>query len=151
MHLLLGERRVQRPLYPVTSHPDSTGLIPHVRILLVDDQEDVLETLGALLESRGAHVVTSVTPEGALAFLSTRYIDVIVSDIAMPRLNGYEFLRRARELQNSRSTPAIAISALAGEPFEARVTEAGFSALLGKPVDTDELVGLIQKLVGPAG
>ena len=104
-------------------------------ILVVEDNADARDALRALLESDGHDVDTAEDAEQALATLATRPRDVVIIDIGLPHMDGYELARR---LRTSPATSAVRLVALTGygQPQDRRRSqEAGFDAHLVKPVD----------------
>jgi PAS domain S-box-containing protein len=123
-----------------------------LRVLLVDDDEDTLEMLAAFLGRSGAEVSKAASAAAALKELSGREFDVIVSDIGMPVVDGYELMRRVRVSGEARGgrTPAIALTAYAGDGDRAQALRAGFQRHLAKPVEPRELLEVIADLAGKA-
>jgi len=121
--------------------------IAGVRILLVDDVEDVVTTCQTLLEMCGA-IVTGVTSgREALAFLADHDVDLLVSDISMPEMDGYALLRAARALPRHARLPAIAVTGLGREADITRERTAGFDAHVGKPMSVERLTEIIRDLL----
>jgi two-component system CheB/CheR fusion protein len=121
--------------------------IAGVHILLVDDVEDVVTTCQTLLEMHGA-VVTGVTSgQAALDVLEERDIDLLVSDISMPGMDGYALLRAARQLPRYARLPAIAVTGLAREKDIAHAREAGFDGHVGKPMSVERLTDIIRDIL----
>jgi two-component system CheB/CheR fusion protein len=121
--------------------------IAGVRILLVDDVEDVVTTCQTLLEMCGA-VVTAVTSgRAALAFLAENDVDLLVSDISMPEMDGYALLAAVRALPRHAALPAIAVTGLGSQADLARERTAGFDAHVGKPMSVERLTEIIRDLV----
>jgi two-component system CheB/CheR fusion protein len=121
--------------------------IAGVRILLVDDVEDVVVTCQALLQMSGALVTGVTSGREALAFLSENDVDLLVSDISMPEMDGYALLRAARALPRHAALPAIAVSGL-GRPSDiAHAREAGFDAHVVKPMSVERLTAVIRDLL----
>jgi len=120
-----------------------TGL----RILLVDDQEDMVQVFKALLETTGATVFEATSAQQGLEVLAREDVDVLISDISMPEVDGYEFLRRVRALPKCAKLPAIAITSMRRDTDIANARAAGFSAHLGKPVSVDRLNAIINDLL----
>ena len=118
------------------------------RVLVVDDETDALEMVRRVLEERGAHVVTAAGVDEALAILQELRFDVLVSDIAMPRRDGYDLVRECR-LQGI-ATPAIALTAFARTEDRTLAMLAGFHSHVAKPVDPAELVATIASLARSA-
>ena len=120
--------------------PDLSGLT----LLVVDDNDDSLDMLTTLLQACGAGVLQARNAAAALAYVDTQqHIDVIVSDMSMPRVDGVELCRRVRERRPS--LPAIALTGFYEEYMDRRT--AGFAAFLRKPVNLDELCRAIRNAV----
>jgi CheY-like chemotaxis protein len=106
-------------------------------ILVVDDQRDSREMIAALLEQRGATVLQSDSAESALKVLQTQPVRVIVADIAMPDIDGYELIRRIRAGGNR--VPAVAVTAFARSDDRHAALQCGYTAYLAKPIDGKQL------------
>jgi CheY-like chemotaxis protein len=119
-------------------------------ILIVEDDTDGRELMQAVLEQRGANVVTAESVARAFELFESQRPDVIVSDIAMPDEDGIALVHRLRALPEARGgrTPLIAVSAFSGNADRARALDAGFDRYLHKPVDFDELSATIASLAG---
>ena len=111
-------------------------------VLLIDDDPDAREVARAALHDAGAIVETAASAEEGLARCGEHPFDVVVCDIAMPGIDGYEFLRRLREHDGrlGQFTPAIALSAFADRESETRALAAGFQRFLAKPFTFVDLV-----------
>jgi len=114
-------------------------------LLIVDDEDDSREMIAALLEQRGARVLESDSAEGALDVLSTRKVDLLIADIAMPRVDGYELMRRARTA--GCTVPGIAVTAFARPDDRRLALESGYTSYLAKPVDGGELARTVRDLL----
>jgi len=121
--------------------------IAGVRILLVDDVEEVVTTCQALLELHGAVVTGATSGPQALAMLGVSDVDLLITDISMPEMDGYALLKAARELPRYARLPAIAVSGLARDKDIARARASGFDAHLGKPLSVERLTGIIRHLL----
>ena len=124
---------------------DNKLLLSGVRELLVYDKEDTLTITRLMLELYGAEVVTAPAAAEGLEKGLTHAPDVIVSDISMPQMDGYQFIRAVRSLpaHRGRDTPAVALSALSYSRED--VLDAGFLVCLSKPVLLQELIiGIIS-------
>jgi PAS domain S-box-containing protein len=121
-------------------------------ILVVDDDPDARELLGAILEHRSARVTKAASAAQAYETLEWLKPDVIISDIGMPGEDGYSLLRNVR-LREARDrlgwTPAIALTAHARAEDRMRALSAGYQAHVAKPVEPAELVAVIASLVRP--
>jgi two-component system CheB/CheR fusion protein len=118
-----------------------------LRILLVDDMEDMLHVFQSLLEMSGATVFAATSARQGLDILGRETIDLLISDISMPDVDGYEFLRRARALPRYAQLPAVAITGMRRDADIADARAAGFSAHLGKPVSVERLNAVVRELL----
>ncbi|MET0625482.1 MAG: ATP-binding protein [Pyrinomonadaceae bacterium] len=120
-----------------------------VRVLVVDDQPDARELLAVVLGRAGAEVSTAASASEALELIQLEEVDVLVSDIGMPAVDGYALISRVRDMPASgaRRTPSIALTAYASEDDRRRALAAGFDAHISKPVEPTELVSVIAGLV----
>lgn len=116
-------------------------------VLVVEDSPDTLLLLNVLFEKRGCHVMTAESAAEALMIAERETPDIIISDIGMPEMNGYELLTSLRRLPGMKKVPALAITGYATEEDRARALDAGFTAHIAKPVDPDELFQTVQKLI----
>jgi signal transduction histidine kinase/CheY-like chemotaxis protein len=114
-------------------------------ILVVDDQQDSREMLAVMLQHRGATVLQSDSAEAALRLLATRQVDLVIADIAMPGVDGYELMRRLREA--GVRTPAIAVTAYARPEDFRQALECGYISYLPKPVDAARLAEEVHDIV----
>ena len=121
-----------------------TGL----RVLVVDDNEDTRDLLRAVLESDGAVVSTAGSSAEALISLDHELPDVMLIDISMPRVNGFELVQlvRGRSAERGGQVPAVALTGYISAEDRARATDAGFQAYLTKPVDERALVDSVRLL-----
>jgi PAS domain S-box-containing protein len=154
-HVRLPVRAVRPPADDEHSSPRTVRelILPSVRldglrVLVVDDEPDARELLAELLEGRGAESFSAESAEEARRALAIAHPHVIISDIAMPEEDGYDFIRSVRGLatQQGGTTPAIALTAHARREDRVRALGAGFTSYVQKPVDVEELVRLVQDL-----
>ena len=119
-----------------------------LRVLLVDDEADARELFSQILESAGARVSLAASGGEALTHLIEEGADVLVSDIEMPKVDGYELLRLvlADTRIQRKGLTAIALTAYARAADRRRALEAGFDEHLAKPVDPQVLVATIASL-----
>ena len=143
---------------PTREHPSvggesvETGALPRldgVHVFAIDDEPDAREVLTRVLEGQGAVVAVFSSAPDALAALQATRPGIIVSDIGMPEMDGYQMIRtlRASEPRESR-IPALALTAFARGEDRKRSLQAGFQAHLAKPFDVAELVLMVASLVG---
>ncbi|ODT75408.1 MAG: histidine kinase [Nitrosomonadales bacterium SCN 54-20] len=123
-----------------------------VRVLLVDDEEDALTITRLMLELHGAEVVSAPAAGEGLEKVQTYAPDIIISDISMPQMDGYQFIRAVRNLpaHKGRNTPALALSAFNRPRDRASALDAGFLAYLSKPVLLQELITEIMITINSA-
>jgi CheY-like chemotaxis protein len=120
-----------------------------VRALVVDDEPDALEVIRRVLEEQGAIVTLAASAEDAFNILEASQQDVIVSDIGMPGVDGFQFMRRVREREaKGERIPALALTAFARPEDRKRAILSGYQTHLAKPFDMAELVIVIAGLVG---
>lgn len=121
-----------------------------VSVLLVDDNEDILELSRRVLEERGAAVVTVNSVVAALAQLSAVRPQVLVSDISMPKLNGYDLIRTVRNDMrlDEHMLPAVAMSAFARPVDQQRALQAGYQAYVIKPLQPHLLIRAVARMAG---
>lgn len=115
------------------------------RLLVVEDDTDFRELLTKVLSEGGARVFSADNGAEGLRMIDACTPDVIVSDIVMPVMDGYTFIRRIRARQLN--IPAIALTGLAAELDTKRAMDAGFDVHLQKPIEPSELVERIRQLV----
>jgi PAS domain S-box-containing protein len=120
-----------------------------VHVFAVDDELDARELLRTVLEDRGAKVTSFSSAPDALASLKITKPTVLVCDVGMPRMDGYQFIRKLRAEESRRERiPALALTAFARAEDRKRSLVAGYDAHLAKPFDVGELILLIANLVG---
>lgn len=116
------------------------------RALVVDDVADVTEMLAVLLSHAGYEVVTADSAAAAIDSAKQAQFDVIISDIGMPQMNGYELARELRGLPNYQTVPMVALTGYSKFDDRQRSLDAGFNAHLTKPIEPRELLDLIEQL-----
>jgi PAS domain S-box-containing protein len=119
------------------------------RVLIVDDQPDARDLLALVVGQNGADVKVAASAREALRILSTHDIDMLVSDIAMPEMDGYTFIETVRRQEaegDGKALRAVAVTAHMGRHVRDRAIAAGFDAHAVKPLNPEELVVLLTKL-----
>jgi PAS domain S-box-containing protein len=129
---------------PLPALQDLTG----VRVLAVDDEADSRGLLRVVLEAAGATVTTAASAAEALGLLESSPPDVLVADIGMPEMDGFDFIRHVRTLpaRAAAQVPAAALTAFARSEDRTKALQAGFEMHLAKPVDPGELVASVATL-----
>ncbi|MBD2562199.1 MULTISPECIES: PAS domain-containing protein [Nostoc] len=151
-----GEAREQRNRGAVEQGSGGVGekfnssLLSGLRILIVDDDADTREFLHFLLQQNGALTTVAASATEALAFIAQTVPNLLISDLGMPEMDGYNLIRviRAMPKEEGGEIPAIALTAYAGESDRDRVLAAGFQKHLAKPVQPTELLTSIADLLG---
>lgn len=128
-------------------HKPAPGAEKPVSILLVEDSAFFRQLVRRYIESGTRTVVTAENGVKALELMDRTAFDLIVSDIEMPEMDGWTFLRQVRTLEKHRHIPALALTALDSEESRARGREAGFDAY-EKKIDRERLVGCVEHLLG---
>jgi PAS domain S-box-containing protein len=126
------------------------GSLHSLRILVVEDDADTADLLERFLHGAGGEVTVVHSASAALEAMERSVPDVLVSDIGMAGMDGYELIRRIRRLELNRggTTPAIAVTAFARMEDRMRALRAGYQAHLTKPVEAAELVATVRTLSG---
>ena len=132
------------------------GDLDGVRVVAVDDDADAVTLVAELLEAAGARVRTAASADDALRLLETEPAQVLVSDLGMPHIDGFQLIDRIRTHHNPavRRVPAAALTAYARSEDRVKALRAGFQIHLAKPIDPTELVTTIAALArrfGPDG
>ena len=139
---------------PESSEPDSgvSAYLAGVRLLVVEDEPDTRAAIAQFLEDYGASVIAVGSAQEALQRLLIEDLDVLVSDIGMPGMDGYELIRalRTHETGSGRRLPAVAVTAFARDEDRQRVLREGFSEHVPKPVNTARLISVLMELAGRA-
>jgi signal transduction histidine kinase len=115
-------------------------------VLVVEDSPDTLLLLNVIFENRGCRVLSAESAAEALRVAMRETPDIIISDIGMPEMNGYELLTSLRRLPGMEDIPALAITGYATKEDRQRALAAGFTAHMAKPIDPDKLFELVQSL-----
>jgi CheY-like chemotaxis protein len=114
------------------------------KVLLVDDDARNIFALSSLLERRGMQVLTATTGLEAIETLSSTDVSIVLMDIMMPEMDGYQTMQRIRNSGKHQRLPIIALTAKAMKGDREKCLEAGASDYLAKPVDTDQLLSALR-------
>jgi hypothetical protein len=140
------------PAIKTTAAAPSQGVsLAGLRLLVVDDDYDTAQVLRTVLERAGAAVELAYRGDEALARLHGRDFDLLISDVAMPEMDGYELIRRLREEAGARPIHAIAVSAFADLDHHKQSLAAGYEMHISKPVLPDALIRAVAAVVGCGG
>ena len=159
VHLPVSPARLDEP---GRHHPTAAGAAPEVasrrdvpnleglKVLVVDDEPDARLLVARILTEGRAEVVTTSSADDALAALERERPHVLVSDIGMPDVDGYELMRRVRGMSSGTggAVPAVALTAFARPEDRLRALHAGYQMHVAKPVEPAELVTVVASLAG---
>ena len=120
------------------------------RILMVEDQEDNRRILRDLLTSAGYELIEAVTGEDGVRLAEAHLPDLILMDIQLPGLDGYEATRRIRKNPALARTPIIAVTSYALSGDDAKAMAAGCNAYIAKPFSPRALLAKVREYLGPS-
>jgi signal transduction histidine kinase/CheY-like chemotaxis protein len=129
-----------------SSTPARLNIPPQTSFLIVDDSEDTLAMLQELLKIAGANVATATSGADALRLAADHEFDVVLSDISMPGMDGFEFLQRLRQISGRQHVPVIAITGFGRSDDIERARAAGFYSHLTKPLNLHTLAEVLDQL-----
>jgi CheY-like chemotaxis protein len=150
----LDEGELRQPPVPAANlSPYKTTDLSALKLVVVDDHADARDLIKRVLEECGAEVLVAVSAAEALLLVERHKPDVLISDIGMPDVDGYELLRRVRTLGAARGgrVPAVALTAFARSQDRTRALHAGYLAHLAKPVEPSELIATVATVAGRTG
>ena len=138
-----------RPAPAAPPHDGAVRPLTGRRVLLVEDNDDTRRLLGMMLRLAGAQVRSVGSGDEALGLLAADPPDVLVSDIGMPGMDGYELVRRLRRMPapEVRTLPAIALTGFTAAEDRERAMQAGFQEHLAKPVELSALAAAIRRVI----
>lgn len=127
-----------------------------VRVLLVDDDASARELIGLMLEGAGAEVRAASDAKEAVRTILQWVPTIVLSDLAMPTMDGFTLLREVRSIDQLRQIPAIAVTGMSDEKARQTAFAAGFQAHVTKPVDPQKLIAIVAQWAvranyGPTG
>ena len=128
-----------------------SGALRSKFILVVDDSPESTEMMGKLLQLEGAFVEMARSGAEALEISNQKRFDLVISDISMPEMDGYQLLRELRKLPQMADVPAIALTGYGRSADIERAHAEGFAEHLTKPVDIDQLLVIVRRLTGENG
>ncbi|MCC5652226.1 response regulator [Nostoc sp. XA013] len=128
----------------------NTSPLTGIRLLIVDDDLDIRDFLGFVLEQAGAEVRIATSGIEALQAVEQSPPDILLSDIGMPEMDGYMLIRQIRAMppEQGGRILALALSAYAGEANRQQALAAGFQQHVAKPIDPDALIAVILDIIG---
>jgi chemosensory pili system protein ChpA (sensor histidine kinase/response regulator) len=128
--------------------PIPPPVVSQTTALVVDDSITMRRVTQRLLERRGARVLTARDGLDAITVMQEHEIDIILLDIEMPRMDGYQFATHVRNDPKAKHVPIIMITSRSGEKHRAKAIEIGVNDYLSKPYQESQLVAAIESLLG---
>jgi len=127
------------------------GGLCHKFILVVDDSRETTDMLSRLLQMEGALVQTARSGEEALTLAAENTFDLVISDISMPEMDGYQLLQKLRKIPSMNNVPALALTGFGRISDVNRARDEGFAEHFTKPLDIDRLLRTVKKLTRTNG
>ncbi len=115
------------------------------KILVVDDDDLVLIAIQELLTPLGFSVTSLATGQEALDAVSRDQFDLVILDISMPEISGFEVCQRVRQMESYAETPVLMLTARSGEEDKQRGMEVGANLYLPKPISPKRLIALVEE------
>jgi chemosensory pili system protein ChpA (sensor histidine kinase/response regulator) len=120
-------------------------------VVLADDSISVRKFVGRMLEKAGYRVKLASDGLEALEIVSQAPCDLVITDLEMPRTNGYELMLHLRQSTDTRHIPVMVVTSRAGAKHKERALKEGASAFMVKPVQEDQLIAQVRQLIGSSG
>ncbi|HEY8203914.1 MAG TPA: response regulator [Pyrinomonadaceae bacterium] len=146
-HALASKRPRPRSSAPRTKKSKTATRSRRGTVLVVDDVPDVTEMIELLLRHAGYDVATADSAKAALQLARKKHFDLVISDIGMPEMNGYELATALRDLAAYNNTPLIAVTGYSEYDDRGRAMQAGFNVHLAKPIEPSQLLNLMSELL----
>jgi chemosensory pili system protein ChpA (sensor histidine kinase/response regulator) len=153
-----GAHAAAVPELPSGATASADSLVPYAEapepnaseqsLLLIDDSLSIRKFVGRMLESAGYEVDTAVDGEDGLRKASAQNYRLIITDLEMPKLNGYEVIQGLRSRAQTQQTPIIVMTTRAGDKHRQMALNIGASSYIAKPVDERALIQEIERLIG---
>lgn len=141
------ETVVSQTREPASSKPKLSDSTAPIRVLIVEDQPDTLEMLTANFRGRGYETIPCSSALDALEAAQRNLFDIIISDIAMPSMDGLQLIAELRRKEGFATIPAIALTGYASQHDADTAIAAGFDLHLSKPIDPAELAAALEDLL----
>jgi chemosensory pili system protein ChpA (sensor histidine kinase/response regulator) len=150
--ILLLDPTLLREAAPAVAGPRGDGATSveptdeRPRVMLVDDSVSIRKFVGQMLEKAGFRVITAVDGQDALQQLVDVRVDAIVTDLEMPRVNGYALIEDLRRRSSTREVPVIVLTTRAGEKHVGLAQRLGVRHYVSKPVDEQRFIRLVESV-----
>ncbi len=140
-----------RPLAAAGAQAEEASVLQGMRLLVVDDSVDSVESFAMLLRLRGAILTTASDGAAALAALDRERFDLLISDVSMPGMSGHDLIQAVRTRPYGATLLALACSGYSRAQDEKRALEVGFDALIGKPASLEQVEQMVTLLRSTRG
>jgi two-component system, cell cycle response regulator DivK len=117
------------------------------KILVVDDSTTNVVLLEAILDEKGYHIETALNAKEAYAIIERESPDLILLDLLMPKISGFDFLEEIRKNEKTKNTPVIVVSALTDEENVEKILKMGAIDFVKKPIDLQYLVDKVEAVL----
>jgi len=121
------------------------------KVMVVDDVQHMRELLSLILKNEGYDVIESVNGKDALAKLDGLSIDMLITDLNMPVMNGFELVKRLRNRDDFHSTPVIMVSSENHEAIKEKARHIGVNEWIIKPLIPSDLMDAVRRLIAKKG
>src|SRR5262249_12096949 len=126
-------------------------IVPEEKVvILADDSISIRKFVGRMLEKAGYRVKLACDGLEALEIALQSPCDLIITDLEMPRTNGYELMSHLRQADETRNIPVMVVTSRAGAKHRERALREGARAFLTKPVQEEQFIAAVSDLIGPA-
>jgi chemosensory pili system protein ChpA (sensor histidine kinase/response regulator) len=146
--MILDPGTLVRAHRPTEAPAPAAPAAAHLSALVVDDSITMRRVTQRLLERRGVRVYTARDGLDAITVLQEHPVDIILLDVEMPRMDGYQFATHVRNDAKLKNLPIIMITSRSGEKHRAKAIEIGVNDYLSKPYQESQLVAAMAALVG---
>ena len=131
---------------------EAIDVVPQEKVVvLADDSISVRKFVGRMLEKAGYRVKLAADGLEALEIATQTRCDLVVTDLEMPRTNGYELMAHLRQNPETRAIPVMVVTSRAGAKHRERALKEGARQFLVKPVQEDQFLAVVEELIGPVG
>jgi CheY-like chemotaxis protein len=130
---------------------DMTDKEKQTRLLLIDDEADFRDTFGQWLEFKGFSVMTAIDGQDGLEKLQSGEYDVVLLDLMMPRMDGYEFCERVKKNGQLRAIPIIVLTSADRYDAYPRVKKLGIEAYLEKLASHEDMMVVLKRVLSSGG
>ena len=117
------------------------------RVMVVEDVKNVRELLSLILKNEGFDVIESANGQDAWNKLGGSYIDMLITDLNMPEMNGFELVKKLRNSADFHSTPVLMVTSENHEPIKRKARQLGVNEWLMKPLIPSDLMDAVRRLI----